>query len=103
MVDAATVKLRVDEPAPVIDVGLKPTVTPVGAPDEVSAIAELKPPVTLLVMVVLPEPPWAIETDVGDAERLKPGCVVVEPVSAASKPVFGLPQPVTRSYPETAE
>lgn len=70
VVEAATVKLSVDVPVPVIDVGLKPTVTPEGAPEADKATAELNPPVTVLVMVALPDPPCAIETDDGDAERL---------------------------------
>lgn len=50
----ATVIVMVDVPAPVIEVGLNPTVTPVGCPLAVKAIAESKPPVTVLVMVEVP-------------------------------------------------
>jgi hypothetical protein len=46
--------------------------------------------------------PRRTETEEGEAERLKPA-VCVAPVRAAIRPVFGLPQPVTRSYPVTAE
>jgi len=56
-VDAATVKVIVELPAPVIEVGLKPTVTPVGWPDAFKVMAELNPPVTVLVTVDVPELP----------------------------------------------
>jgi hypothetical protein len=92
----ATVIVMVALPAPVIDDGLNPIVTPEGWPEAVKAIAELKPPVTVLVIVDFPEPPCATVTDAGDAERLKPED---EPAatSALSNPAFGLPHPVTRS------
>ena len=53
MVDA-TVNVRVEVPVPVIDVGLKPAVTPEGSVEYVRATGELNPPVTVLVIVVLP-------------------------------------------------
>ena len=95
-VDEATVMVMVEVPAPVIDVGLKPMVTPVGWPVAVKVIAESKPPVTVLVIVDVPELPCATETEVGEAERLKPG--VTEPVRLLIRPdPFGLPQPVAKS------
>lgn len=90
-----TVMLMVEPPVPVIDVGLKPTVTPVGCPLAVSVTAELNPPVTVLLMVVLPALPCWTDTEDGEADRLNPGCA--GPVSAAINPEFGLPHPVTRS------
>src|SRR6188768_3787093 len=51
----------VPEPGAAIDDGLKETVTPEGAPEADSAMALLKPPDTAVVMVELPEEPWAIE------------------------------------------
>lgn len=98
----ATVMLMVELPVPVIDVGLKPIVTPEGCPLAVKVTGELNPPVTVLVIVEFPAPPCVIDTLAGEAERLKP-CVELAPVSAAISPAFGLPQPVTRSYPVTAE
>jgi len=59
-------------------------------------MAELKPPETEVVIVDEPLLPSATETEVGEAEMLKPGVVLVE-VRAAISPLFGLPQPVTRS------
>ena len=94
---AATVNVSVELPAPVIDVGLKPAVTPVGNPLADSAMAESNPPVAVLVIVVCPEPPCATESEVGDADKLKPGVEEV-PASALISPTpFGLPHPVTRS------
>ena len=94
-VEEATAIDIVEVPAPVMEVGLKVTVTPVGWPLAVRVTAESKPPVTVLVMVDVPELPCTTETEVGEAERLKPGAD--DPVSAPINPVLGLPQPVTRS------
>ena len=77
----ATVTVMIDVPAPGIDVGLNPTMTPVGCPDAVNATAELKPPVTELVIVDVPELPSATDTEVGDAEMLKPGAAAAVTVS----------------------
>ena len=62
----------------------------------------MNPPLTVLVIVELPLLPCTIVTEDGAAERLKSG-VEPAPVRALIKPLFGLPQPVTRSYPVTAE
>ena len=71
----ATVKVAVDVPEPgaAIDVGLNATVTPVGWPLAVSAIAESKPPETAVVTVEVPLPPCTTETAVGAAESVKAG------------------------------
>ena len=96
--------VAVDEPLPpLIEAGLKPTVTPEGWPDAVRAMAELNPSDGVAVMVEDPLLPCATEIDEGDAERLKDGDVLCDPVRAATRPLFGLPHPVTRSYPVTAE
>jgi hypothetical protein len=95
-VDEPTVIVMVEVQAPVIEVGLKLAVTPDGWPVADNEMAELNPPVTVLVMVEVPELPCATEADAGEAERLKPG--VAGPVSALSRPEpFGLPQPVAKS------
>jgi hypothetical protein len=72
-VEEATVSVMVEVPAPVIEPGLKATVTPEGWPLAASETAELKPPVTALVIVEVPELPCTTETEAGDADRLKPG------------------------------
>ena len=95
--EAATVIVIFEVPAPVIEPGLKPTVTPVGWPVADNEMAESKPPVTVLVIVEVPELPCATETDEGDAERLNPGPDEL-PARAVMRPEpFGLPQPVARS------
>lgn len=87
----------VPEPGAAMDVGLKVTVTPVGWPDVVNAMAELKPPETAVVIVEVPLLPWTTETDPGEAEMVKLGLVEVG-ARALIRPVpLGLPQPVTRS------
>ena len=96
-VDEAAVIVMVEVPVPVIEVGLNVTVTPVGWPLAVKATAESKPPVTVLVMADVPELPCDTVTEVGEAERVKPGGSVV-PVSALIRPLpFGLPQPLAKS------
>src|ERR1700747_2039828 len=90
----ATVKVAVELPAPVIDAGLKPTVTPEGCPLALSETAESNPPETDMLMVEFPELPCATESDAGDADRLNDG-EELDPVSAAMRPELGLPHPVT--------
>ena len=97
-VEEATVMVIVEVPAPVMEVGLKPTVTPEGWPVADNVMAELNPPVTVLVIVELPKLPCATETEPGEADRLKPGGEEEVPASALIRPVpFGLPQPVAKS------
>ena len=96
--DDATATVIVEDPEPgaAMEMGLKVTVTPDGWPEADKVMAELKPPVTVLVTVDIPELPCATETEAGEAERLKLG--VGGAASALSKPLpFGLPQPVARS------
>jgi len=97
-VEELTVKVVVEELAPVMEMGLKPTVTPEGWPEAERLMAELKPPLTALVIVEVPELPWRTETEAGDADRVKLGEEEEEPSNALSKPEpLGLPQPVARS------
>lgn len=96
----ATVMLMVEVPSPVIEVGEKVALIPV-APAAVRVTAESNPPVTVLVMVLEPPLPAVIGTEDGDAERAKPAGA--GPVSAVIRVAVGLPQPVTRSKPATAE
>jgi len=92
----------VEVPAPVIDVGVKPTVTPAGCPVADRETAELKPFVTVLVMVVVPKLPRVTEIEAGSTERLKPGLDAVPARAFISPLPFGLPQPVAKSYPIVA-
>jgi len=76
-VDEPTVIVMVEVPAPVIEVGLKFTVTPVGWPVADKVTAELKPPVTALLMVEFPELPCTTEIEAGAALMVKPGVAPV--------------------------
>src|ERR1700710_459094 len=71
----ATVMFIVElpEPGAAIEAGLKETVTPAGWPEAERAMAELKPPETVVEIVELPAAPFAIETVLGEAERVKLG------------------------------
>lgn len=96
-VDEATVMVIVEVPVPVIEVGLNPTVTPVGCPLADNVTGESKPPVAVLVMVEVPELPCDTVTEAGAAVRKKPGGGG-GPLRASIRPLpFGLPQPLARS------
>ena len=103
----ATVNARVDEPEPgaAIVEGVKAAVTPVGKPLAVSATAASNPSTTAVETVVDPLLPCLIDSDVGEVAIVKVGvCVEPDPVSVLIRPApLGLPHPVTRSYPVTAE
>ena len=65
----------VELPDPVIEVGLKDTVSPLPSPEADSAMAELKPPVAVVVIVAEPDELSAMVNEVGDAETLKVAAV----------------------------
>jgi hypothetical protein len=93
--DDAAVNARVDVPEPgaAMDAGLNAAATPLGNPDTLSAMAELKPPNAAVVMVLVPFAPCAIVIDAGDAERLNAGVVTVSETTAVW--VTPAPVPVT--------
>jgi len=95
--------VEVPEPGAAVDEGLKLTVTPVGWPVADKAIDESNPPETALVIVDVPLLPCTTETEAGEAETVKLGADGV-PARVLIRPApFGLPQPVAKSYPATAE
>ena len=96
-VDEPTAIVMVEVPAPVIEVGLKPTVTPDGCPDADKEMTELKPLITVLVITEVPELPCITETEVAEAVRPKPGAAIVLSRPLIRPLPFGLPQPVARS------
>ena len=70
---AVNVRVELPEPGAAMDVGLKAAVTPEGSPLAESDTAELKPPETLVEIVLVPELPAATERLVGDALSVKLG------------------------------
>ena len=99
----AVLMVRVEEPVPgaaTLD-GLKETVDPEGAPVAERETDELKPPEAVVAMLKVAAEPLRMVVEAGVAERVRVGLgggfVVEEPVRAASRPVLGLPHPVTRS------
>lgn len=70
---AAADTVRVDEPAPVIEVGLKVPVAPRGNPVTLSETAELKPPITPPVVVYVVLPPCTADCDPGVDDIVKSG------------------------------
>ena len=92
----AMVIVDVPEPGAAIDVGLKLTVTPVGWPLALNAIAELRPPETVVVIVEVPLLPCTTETEVGEAEIVKLGLAWAVTVSETVVVSVVLPEvPVT--------
>ena len=88
-------KVRVEFPLPgaAIDVGLNVAVTPAGNPEAESATAELKPPLTVVETVVLPELPCATDKLAGETLMAKLGAVAGFTVSATVV-VWVTPPPV---------
>ena len=72
-----TVMVMVDDPAPVIEVGLKLVVTRLPCPDADREIAELNPPVTPVLTVTWPDVPRLTVIDVGAALIENPAEVLV--------------------------
>ena len=94
---APTAMVMVEVPAPVIEVGLKVTVTPEGWPVADKEMPESKPFVTVLVIVDVPEPPCNTETVVAEAVSPKPGMLMVLSSPLIRPLPFGLPQPLAKS------
>lgn len=99
-VDVA-VNVRTDVPLPLTGLVPNAAVTPEGRPEALRVTPELSVPLTVTVMVEVPWLPCVSVAPV--AERLNVPCCVPPPVKASIKPALGLPHPVTRSKPVTAE
>lgn len=67
-------------------------VTPVGRPLALNVVAELKPPVLVMVIVLVPLAPWVTVTDAGDAEMVKFGVAVALTVRATVVVAVRLPE-----------
>ena len=80
-------------------------VTPLGKPDALNVVAELNPPVLVMVIVLVPLAPWLTVTEVGDAAMVKFGVVVEFTVSARVVVAVRLPEVpviVTVAFPVVA-
>ena len=99
---AENVSVELPLPGAATEAGLKLAVTPEGKPDADNEIAALKPPLTAVEMVALPELPWVTDKLVGEALRLKsavvPGLKMMSSTGWISIP-FGA-TPVTIAYVE---
>jgi hypothetical protein len=91
------VSVIVEDPAPgaEIDGGVNAAVVPGGSPDALRAIAELKPPETVVVIVLVPLAPWATETEGGAAEIAKAAACAVTVRDTVAVCVSPPPVPVT--------
>lgn len=94
-VDPTVIVMLVD-PAPV-RFDPNSTVIPVGCPDADKLMVESNPSDTVLVTVVDPPLPWAIDPAFGEADNVNPGLLLLPPASAPIRLAVGLPHPVTRS------
>ena len=70
----------------------KPAVTPLGNPLALNVVAELKPPVLVTVIVLVPLLPWVMVKELGEALTLKAGEVVEVTVSATVVVAVRLPE-----------
>jgi hypothetical protein len=58
---------------PAAEPAAKDDVTPLGKPVAASATLPENPPTLVTVMVLVPLPPCATETDMGEGDNVKPG------------------------------
>src|SRR5215472_14634539 len=70
---AVNVKVELPLPGAAMELELKAAVTPAGSPETDNETAELKPPLIVVEMVLLPEPPWTTDRLAGIALTLKSG------------------------------
>ena len=69
---AELLAVRVSTWVPAVDPAAKEAVMPLGRPLAERETAPEEPPISVEVIVVVPLPPWATDTVVGEAERVKP-------------------------------
>jgi hypothetical protein len=67
-------------------------VTPLGRPLALNVVAELNPPVLVMVMVLVPLAPWVTVTEAGDAATVKFGVAVEFTVNAKVVVAVRLPE-----------
>lgn len=69
---AELLAVRVSTWVPAVEPAAKEAVMPLGRPLAERETAPEEPPISVEVIVVVPLPPWATDTVVGEAERVKP-------------------------------
>ena len=79
---AVNVRVELPLPGAAMEPGLKLAVTPAGKPEAESEIAELKPPLTAVEMVLLPAPPCVTDKLVGESLSVKLGVAALLTVKA---------------------
>src|SRR6266478_8848756 len=70
---AVNVSVELPAPGAAMEAGLKLALTPVGNPETDNEIRELKPPLTVVEMVVVPVLPWVSVRLAGEALTVKSG------------------------------
>lgn len=82
---AEVLAVRVSTWDPTVEPAAKEAVTPSGRPLAARETVPENPPTSVKVTVVVPSPPWATDTVVGEAERVKPGAAVtmIDPLPVA--------------------
>ena len=81
------------DPGAGIDVGLKLAVVPEGSPEALKEMAELNPPETAVLIVLVPAEPCVTVTEDGEAEMVKFG-VAPEVTVNETLAVCVIPPPV---------
>src|SRR5580700_5291763 len=94
LAEAVSVRVEVALPFAAGVTGLveNAAVTPVGKPVALNVVAELKPPVLVMVMVLVPLEPWVTVTDAGEAPMVKFGVAVALTVRATVVVAVRLPE-----------
>lgn len=82
---AEVAAVRVSTWVPAVEPAKKEAVTPLGKPLAERVIVPEKPPTSVGEIVVVPLPPWATDTVVGEADNVKPGATftVTDPLPVA--------------------
>jgi hypothetical protein len=88
----------------VIEVGESAAVTPAGRPETLRFTAELKLFALVMVIVLVPLPPWATVNAAGEAPRVKLGeAPTVRAMAVVADRLPEVPVMVTVAVPEVAE
>jgi hypothetical protein len=90
---AVNVSVELPLPGAAMELGLKLAVTPAGKPDTESETTALKPPLTVVEIVLLPELPWATDKLLGEALKVKSG-VAAAVIVRATVVLLVMPPPV---------